>query len=183
MKSSKFSEANFSVKYLKSSSDKFLTILSRLEFINCILPIKTKFLFKKNTMYFSSPWIFFSQLKIYVTVPLCCTSKLSSYVIMISNFFIIIIDEFSTNPTRIIRLKLFFFYFIHDQIFVKMFFQYFFAALMLFKNCFNKFISSIFTPKNNNWLTKAIISTNNFLSKTTRNVSLIFFVYKPFNNF
>ena len=55
LKSSKFLEPNSSVKYLKSLSDKFLTSFLRLEFINCILPIKTKFLLRINAMQFSNP--------------------------------------------------------------------------------------------------------------------------------
>ena len=51
----KICRTKFFSKYLKSLSDKFLTTLTRLEFINCILPIKTRFLFKKNAMYFYSP--------------------------------------------------------------------------------------------------------------------------------
>ena len=117
---------------------------------------------------------FFSQLKVYVTTSISCTFKFSSCVAMISNFFIIIINDF-TNHASVTRLKLFFF-FTHDQIFVKVFFHYFFTILILFKNCFNKFVSSIFTSKNNYWLSKFIINTNKLVSKTTRNVILIFFV-------
>ena len=118
---------------------------------------------------------FFTQLKIYVTTPMSCTSKFSSYVTMISNFFIIIINEFFTNPASVARLELFFFLFTHDQIFVEMLFHYFFTVFILFKNCFNKFISSIFTSKNNYWLVKFIINTNKFISKATRNAILINF--------
>ena len=118
---------------------------------------------------------FLSQLKIYVTTPMGCTSKFCSYVTMISNFLIVIINKFFTNPTSVTLLKLIFF-FSYDQIFVEMFFHYFFAVLIILKNCFNKFISCIFAYKNNNWLTKLIIDVNNFVSKTTRNVILIFFV-------
>ena len=45
-KSTKILDANSLVKYLKSFSDKFLTSFSRLQFISCILSVKTKFLFK-----------------------------------------------------------------------------------------------------------------------------------------
>ena len=59
----------------------------------------------------------------------------------------------------------------------------FFTVFILFTNCFNKFISSIFTSKNNHWLGKLIINTNNFVSKTTRNVILILFIFlKQFSN-
>ena len=119
---------------------------------------------------------FLSQLKIYVTTPMGCTSKFCSYVTMISNFFIVIINKFFTNPTSITLLKLIFFFFSYDQIFVEMFFHHFFAVLIILKNCFNKFIGCIFAYKNNNWLIKLIIDVNNFVSKTTRNVILIFFV-------
>ena len=121
---------------------------------------------------------FFSQLKIYVTTPMSYTYKFSSYVTMISYFFIVIINEFFTNPVSITRLELFFFFLIHDQIFFEVFFfitYYFFTAFKLFKNHFNKLISCILASKNNNRFTKFIINTNKFVSKTTRNVILIFF--------
>ena len=125
---------------------------------------------------------FFSQLKIYVTTPLSCTSKLSIYVTMISNFFIVMINKFFANPTNITQLK-FFFFVAYDQIFVFLlifgFLQYSYKSM----NCFNKFISSVFTPKNNNRLTKSIINANNFVSKTTRNVNLIFFLCRTFHKF
>ena len=47
---------NSSDKYLKSLSDKFVTDQSKLEFINCILSIKTKFLLIVKAMYFSNPF-------------------------------------------------------------------------------------------------------------------------------
>ena len=119
---------------------------------------------------------FSSQFKIYVSTPMSCTSNFFSYVTMISNFFIIIINEFFTYPTFVTRLELFFL-FTHYQIFVKMFFQYFFTILILFKNCFNKLISSIFT---NYRLDKFIINTNKLVSKTTRNVILLFFWVRTF---
>ena len=58
-----------------------------------------------------------------------------------------------------------------------------FLKYSLFKNCFNKFISSIFTSVKNNWFTKSIINKNNFVSKTTRNVILIFFWARTFITF
>ena len=45
----------FSDKYLKSLSDKFSTSFSKLEFINCLLSIKSKFLFIVEVMNFSNP--------------------------------------------------------------------------------------------------------------------------------
>ena len=109
-----------------------------------------------------------------------CTSKFSSHMTVISNFFIVILNEFFTNPARVTRLKLPFVFLTYNQIFVKVFFLYFFIVLKLFKNRFNKFLSSIFTSKNNYWLSKFIINTNKFVSKTTRNVVLMFFWVKPF---
>ena len=53
--------------------------------------------------------------------------------------------------------------------------------MIRFKNCFNKFISS--TSKNNYWLSKFIIKTSNLVSKTTRNVILIFVWVEPFITF
>ena len=205
-------ELNSSVKYLKSLSDKFLTSFSKLEFINCILSIKTKFLFKKNVMYFSSlfgitsiftskplssskirwlskplklwnikgtflvNWRFMFQpqwaapLNFPVTWPWPYTFSSSSSI------------SFFTNPANVTRLKLFFF-FTHDQIFVKVLFHYFFTILILFKNHFNEFISSIFTSRKNYWVSKFIINTNKLVSKTTKNVILIFLWVKTFITF
>ena len=105
------------------------------------------------------------------------TFKLFSYMTMISNFFVF--NEFFTYPTRVTKLKMFF-CFSHNLIFVEMFFHYFFTVFTLFKNCFNKFISSIFTSVKNNWFMKFIINTNKFMSETTRNVILIFFLARIF---
>ena len=182
---------------------------SRLEFIHFILSITTKFLFRINAMYFSNPFgvtsIFTSNLlssqkiewlslplklwnitgtflvnwRFCVTTPVSFASRFSSYVTMIFYFFIVIINEFFTNPASVSWLKLFFFFFSLDQTFGKVFFHYFFTEFILLKDCFNKFVSSIFTSKNNNRFTKFIINTNRFVSKTTRNVILIFFEYEP----
>ena len=122
----------------------------------------------------------FRKLRIYVTKPMSCTSKFSSYLTMVSYFFIF--RKFFTNPTRVTWLRLFFFI-SHDQIFNEMFFHYFFTVFILFKNCFNKFISSIFTSVKNTWLTKFLINTNKFVSKTTTNVILIFFWARIFITF
>ena len=104
-----------------------------------------------------------------------------NFVTMISYFFLF--NEFFTYPTYVTWLKLLFFFFSHDQIFVEMFFSYFFIVFILFKNCFNKFVSIIFTSVKNNWFTKSIISTNKFVSKITRNVILICFWAKTLTNF
>ena len=119
---------------------------------------------------------FFSQLKIYVTTPMSCISKPTTYVTLISNFFIV--NEFFAYPTNVTSLKLFVFFFSHDKSFVKVFFYYFFSVVILFKNCFNKFRSSIFTSKNNYWVGKFIINSNKLVSKTTRNVIINFSTFK-----
>ena len=122
---------------------------------------------------------FFGLLKVHVKTPMGCASKFSSYMTMIYNFFIAIINKFFTNSAPVISTnfaEINILFPTYDQIFVKAFFHYFFAVLILFKNWFNKIISSLFTSKNNNWLTKSVIHTNNFVSKTTGNVILIFFV-------
>ena len=124
----------------------------------------------------------FSQLKIFVTTPMSCTSQFYSHMAMISNFFIVIVNVFFTNLASVTQFELFFF-FIHDQIFVKVFFHYLFTVFKLFKNCFNKFITSIFTSKNNYLLSKLVINTNKFVSKTTRNVILVFFWIRNFTVF
>ena len=64
-----------------------------------------------------------------------------------------------------------------------MFFITFFPILILLKNCFNKFISRIFTSINSCWLSKSIINTKNFVSKTTRNMIFVFFCVRIFINF
>ena len=48
--------SNYFDKYLKSLSDKFLTNASRLQFINCILSVKTKLLIILKAIYFSNPF-------------------------------------------------------------------------------------------------------------------------------
>ena len=129
-----------------------------------------------------------SKFSSYVTMIYLCYNELldelftMSYLTMIcSYFFIIIINEVSTNTTSVTRLKLFFFFFFaNDQIFVKVFFHYCFTVFKLFRDRFNKFKSSIFASKSNYWLTKFIINTNNFVRKTTRNVILMFFLIRTF---
>ena len=125
---------------------------------------------------------FFSQLRIYVTTPMSCTSNLSVTWKRSLTFLSPWSITFFTNPRSVTWLILVFF-FSYGQIYVKVFFHYFFTVLILFKNCFNKFISSVFTPKNSNRLTKSIISTNNFVSKTTRNMAMVFFWVRTFINF
>ena len=121
----------------------------------------------------------FSQLKIYVTTPMNCTSKFSSYLTMISNFFIIILQiqqvllNWNCCSSSSVMIKFLCF---------KVFFHDFFAIFILLKNCFNKFICCIFISKNNNWLTKSIINTNKFVSKTVRNVFLILFWIRPIDD-
>ena len=135
--------------------------------------MKTKFLFVINAMYLSNPFGITSIFTPMFTTPVSCTSKFSCYVTMISNFFIV--DEFFIYPANVTWLKIFLVFFSDDQIFVEMFFHYFFIVFIGFIDCFNKFRSSIFTSVKNHWFTKSIINTNKFVSKTTRNVILIFF--------
>ena len=111
-----------------------------------------------------------------------CTSKFSSYVTIITNFFIVIVNELFIYPTSFTSLKLFFSFSSHDQIFVKMFINYFFTVFMLLKNCFNTFVSRI-SPSQNNRFTIFIINANKFVSKTTRDVILIFFRVRTFISF
>ena len=119
----------------------------------------------------------------FVTTPMSYVSEFSSHVTMISYFFIVIINEFFTNPASVTRLTLFLFFFTYDQIFGKAFFHYFFTILILLKNFFNKFKRCIFTSKNSSWFTKFIINTNKLVSKTTRNVILTFLWGKTFITF
>ena len=56
-----------------------------------------------------------------------------------------------------------------------MFFYHLFPIIVFFKNCFNKSIDCIFSSVKNNWLAKFITNTYNFVSKTARNMSLVFF--------
>ena len=105
-------------------------------------------------------------LKIYDINPMSCASKFSSHMTTISNFIIVIINEFFTNPASITPLKSFFFFFRHDQFFVKMFFHCYLTILMLLKNWFNKFISSIFASIHNYWFGKFIININKLVRKS-----------------
>ena len=114
-----------------------------------------------------------SQLKIYVTNPMSYTSKFSSYVTMISNFFIIIMS-FSQIQQVLLDWDCFCSSSVMIKFLLTFFFHYFFTVLILLKKCFNKFKSSILTSKNNYWLGKFIINTNKFVSKNTRNMILIF---------
>ena len=117
--------------------------------------------------------MFFIQFKIYITNSMSCTSIFSCYMTMISYFFII--NQFFTYLVCVTWLKMFFVFLSHDQIFVKMFFYCFLTVTKLFKDRLNKTTSCIFIPVKNNWLSKFIIDTNKFISKTARNVMLIFF--------
>ena len=110
---------------------------------------------------------------------MCYTSKFTSHVTMVPNFFFIIVNKVFTNLKTVTLLKYMFFFFTHDQISIKVFVHYFSAVLILLKHCFNKFISSIFAS-NNSWLSKPIINTNNFVSETARRVILIFFRVRTF---
>ena len=56
-----------------------------------------------------------------------------------------------------------------------MLFDHFFEIIIPFKNDFNKSVNCNYIPVKNNWFTKYIINTNNFLGKAARNVFLIFF--------
>ena len=76
-----------------------------------------------------------------------------------------------------------FFFFSYNQVVVEMFFHYFFLVLKFIKNCFNKFVSSIFAFVTNYWLSKFIINTNKFVSKTTGNVISIFSCVRTFITF
>ena len=58
---------------------------------------------------------------------------------------------------------------------LKCFFIIFFTIIIFFKNCFNKSINCIFFSVKNNLFTKFIINTNNVISKTARNMILVFF--------
>ena len=54
--SSKNSPLNSSDKYLNSLFDKFLTNESRLEFMNFMLSLKTRFVLIAKAMYFTNPF-------------------------------------------------------------------------------------------------------------------------------
>ena len=109
-----------------------------------------------------------------------CACKFASYKTMISYFFVVIINEFFTNPASLLD---WFFFFTHDQIFVKVFFHYFFTILILFKNCFNKFVSSIFASKDNYLLSKFIINTKQVCKQNNKKRYLDIFLSKNLHNF
>ena len=82
------------------------------------------------------------------------------------------------QSVNITWLKLFFLLYTLDQIFSLLS-----TVFKLFKNCFNKLITSVFTSTSNYCLSKFLINTNKFLSKTTRNVIFIFFWVRTFTTF
>ena len=58
---------------------------------------------------------------------------------------------------------------------IKMFFHYFFTVIKLFMHHLGQIISCIFSAVKNNLLAEFIISTDKFISKAARNVTLIIF--------
>ena len=129
---------------------------------------------------------FLSQSKINITTPIWRTSISSCYVIIISGFVTLISNNLmniqgllldwnffssSADKTKFL-LKCFYYCYYYYYYY----YYYYFAIIILFKNCLNKFTDLIFTSVKKNWLTKSIINSKNFVSKTTRNMILTFFV-------
>ena len=131
--------------------------------------------YKKPFKLYNNTGTFLVNWKIDVPTPMRSTYKSSCYVAVISYFFIF--NEFSQIQQMLLDWNC------YDHGFVEMCFHYFFTVFVLFKNCFNKFLTSIFTSVNGNWFTKFIIDPNKFVSKTTRNVTLIFFWARTFITF
>ena len=100
-------------------------------------------------------------------------SLFTSYMAMISHV-IIKINQFTKNPTNITPFKFFIFFSSHNQVFIKMFFHHSPTIIILFKNTLNKCNHCTFTSVKYNIFTEFIINTNNLISKTTRNMVLIF---------
>ena len=118
---------------------------------------------------------FLSQFKINITTPMSRTSRFYCYMIMISYFIVFCSKHFILYPAFITSFKTSFIFCRHGKIFIKMFFYYFFAILFFFNNSFNKFIDCIFSSAKNKWFAKSIINTYSFVSKTARNMFLIFY--------
>ena len=117
---------------------------------------------------------FFSHFKIYITGPICGTSLFSTHMTMIPHLIISNIKQFITNPTNITQLKSFFFLCWHDKVFVKTFFYHSATIIVLTKECFNKFVNIILSSAQDIFFTEFIVNTNNFISKTARNMILKF---------
>ena len=116
---------------------------------------------------------FFVQLKINITALISRTSILFCYVIMISCIIISCTKQFVTYSAFITSLRYSFMFYIHEQIFVKMVFYHFFAIFIFSKNCTNKFMDYIFSCVKDNCLAE-------FISKTARNMCVIFFWYMKY---
>ena len=138
---------------LKTLSEKFLTNASRLEFIICMLSIKTKVLLIAKAVCFSKPFgitliyvsklfiyqmtviafqimkyyrSLFSQLKINIAVPMSRTSMFSCCIIMISYFDICYSNQFITYLVFITWFKTYFIFYLRNEIFIKTRFYNFF---------------------------------------------------------
>ena len=118
---------------------------------------------------------FFTNFKINITTIMCRTPIFTSDVTMISHSIIIIFNQFTTNPTNITSFKFFIFFSTYDYVFIEIFSHNFFTILVFIKNYLNKFKNCIFSSVQHNTFTVFIINTHNFISKTTRNMILIFF--------
>ena len=76
---------------------------------------------------------FFTNFQINITTPMCNSPILSSDMTMISDF-IIIINQFTTNPTNTRSFKFLIFLYTHNQVFTEMFFSHPLTIIIFFKN-------------------------------------------------
>ena len=86
-----------------------------------------------------------------------------------------LVSSSTNNPAFVIWFKASFILYSHDKIFIKVLFYHLFTIPILLKNHFNKLVDCLFSSVKNNWLVKSIVKTYNFVSKTARNMSLVFF--------
>ena len=117
---------------------------------------------------------FFGQFKINITIWMRRTSIFHCNMIIIPYFLSSSVTHFLHIQHLLLNWNLLQ-KFRHDKIFIKIIFYHFFAIIIFFKKCFNKVIDCIFPSVKNDWFAKFIINKYNFVSKTARNMILIFF--------
>ena len=110
----------------------------------------------------------FSQFKIKITIFMSRTSIFNSYMIIMSDFIISFI-------IFIASLKVFFIIYSHYKIFAKVLFIALFQYSYPLRTAVINLLTAFFSSAKNNRLAKSMINRHNFISKTARNMLLIFF--------
>ena len=117
---------------------------------------------------------FFTNFQINITTPMTRSSLFTTYMTMISDLIIINNNQFTKNLTNIRPFKFFILLSSHDQVFAEMLFDHISTIIIFFEIALNNFKNCIFLSMQHNIFTKFIVNTDKFISKTTKNVILIF---------